>query len=107
MESFTQRSRSSRILTEQQNFSNEQEQPPNAPRTKIAKITESMHKDLAYSHTNVERKQVFATNDGITMLSKKANQSTQKSAASSVVKSKVDNKTSFAVMNSYSTASLP
>ena len=94
-------------MTEQQNFGNEQEQLQFASKTRIAKLTESIDKDLAFSHTNLERKQVMATNDGITMLSKKANLNTQKASVSSLVKSKVDNKTSFAVMNSYSTASLP
>jgi len=41
------------------------------------------------------------------MISKKANFNSKKSIASNSVKSKVDTKASFAVMNSYSTASLP
>ena len=70
-------------------------------------ITESIDKDLAFSHTNVDRKQVFATNDGKALISKKANLNKHKSVASSFAKPKIDNKASFAVMNSYSTASLP
>ena len=78
--------------------------------TRIAKITESIDKDLAYSHTNVDRKQVFATNDGKQMMSKKANLNTHKRGTSRFANanSKNENKDSlFPVMNSYSTTSLP
>ena len=77
--------------------------------TRIAKITESIDKDLAFSHTNVDRKQVFATNDGKQMMSKKANfDNKHKRGTSRFANAKNDNKESlFPVMNSYSTASLP
>ena len=76
--------------------------------TRIAKITESIDKDLAFSHTNVDRKQVFATNDGKQMMSKKANMNTHKRVTSRFANAKNENKESlFPVMNSYSTASLP